>query len=412
VRVGPTLPLVVPERITRLAARGDGVTESGRFVPLAAPGDEVAEDGGLTPGPHRATPPCRHFPECGGCQLQHVDDAAYAQFLKDRIAAALGAQGLATPEIREPHLSPPNSRVRAALSFARRGNSVLLGFKAEGSHRIVDMRECHILRPELSALVAPLRDLLRRVAPPRGDGTLRLTLADQGPDVLIEGFMPEGLEGAEALTGFASSQRLARLALDDGYGAQTIWEPAPVTITLGGAAVALPQGGFLQATREGEAALVAAVREAIGAPDATADLFAGLGTFALAAPGRVYAAEGSRDAALALKAAAGRAQRPVFVEHRDLFRRPLTAAELNRFEAVILDPPRAGAKEQVAQLAAASVPRIAYVSCNPATFARDVATLVAGGYRLLWVRPVGQFRWSTHVELVGAFARQSAPLAS
>jgi len=393
------------ELIVRLAARGDGVTEAGRFVPLAAPGDLVDADGGIAPGPHRVVPPCRHFPECGGCQLQHVDDAAYGDFLRDRIVSALRAQGLAVPELRAAHISPPNSRRRAALRVQRRGDTVLLGFTQEGSHRIIDMRECHILRPELYALVAPLRGLLRRLTGPRADAGVRMTLADQGVDLLLEGARAEGLEGAEAIGAFAAEHRLARLAVDDGVGPQTLWEPAPVTATLGGVPVPLPHGAFLQATADGEAALVAAVGTAVAGAGIVADLFAGLGTFAFGVGGRVYAAEGARDAALALKAAAGAAQRQVFVEHRDLFRRPLTVAELDRFAAVVLDPPRAGAKDQVQALAAARVPLVAYASCNPATFARDARVMVEGGWRLLWVQPVGQFRWSTHVELVGAFAR-------
>jgi len=395
----------VSDRIVRLAARGDGVSESGRFVPMTAPGDVVASDGTIEPGLHRAIPPCRHFPECGGCQLQHVDDAAYARFLADRIAAALAAQGVAEPEMVAPHVSPPRTRRRASLRAERRGGQVLLGFNAGASHRIVDMRECHILRPELFALVAPLRALLAGLLPPRRQGEVRLTLCDEGVDVLLEGVRIEGLEAAEAVSGFARANRLARLAVDDGYGPQTLWEPEPVTVTLGGIAVPLPHGAFLQATAEGEAALVAAVREAAGGASIVADLFAGLGTFALALEGRVYCAEGARDAALALSAAAKRAGRPVFVEHRDLFRRPLDAAELARFAAVVLDPPRAGAREQAALLAASSVPRIACVSCNPATFARDAKLLVEGGYRLAWIRPVGQFRWSTHVELAACFQR-------
>jgi 23S rRNA (uracil1939-C5)-methyltransferase len=395
----------VAEEIVRLAARGDGVTETGRFFPLTAPGDLLAADGTITPGPHHQTPPCRHFPECGGCQLQHVDDIAYAVFVQDRIAGALAAQQLSAPDIPPAHLSPPNSRRRAALKAERRGEAVLLGFHQEGSHRIVDMRECHILRPELFALVAPLRALLRRLLGPRSSGGVRMTLADQGVDLLLEGVSVGDLAATEAVSAFAAAERLARLAIDDGLGPQSLWEPEPVTVTLSGIPVPLPQGAFLQATADGEAALVNAVRAAVGTAEVTADLFAGLGTFALALPGRVYAAEGARDAALALKAAGNRAQRPLFVDHRDLFRRPLTTPELDRFEAVVLDPPRAGAKEQVAALAGASVPRIAYASCNPATFARDARVLVDGGYRLDWIQPVGQFRWSTHVELVGAFAR-------
>jgi 23S rRNA (uracil1939-C5)-methyltransferase len=247
--------------------------------------------------------------------------------------------------------------------------------------------------------------LLGTLLGPRASGGVRMTLADQGVDLTLDRVEAESLAAAEALSAFAEANRLARLSIDDGYGAQTRWEPEPVTITLGGVPVPFPENGFLQATAEGEAALVAAVREAVGGAQVVADLFAGLGTFALALEGRVLAVEGARDAVLALKAAAHRSQRQVFVDHRDLFRRPLTEAELNRFEAVVLDPPRAGAKEQVPLLARSAVPRIAYVSCNPATFARDAKALGDGGYRLEWVKPVGQFRWSTHVELVASFSR-------
>jgi 23S rRNA (uracil1939-C5)-methyltransferase len=395
----------VNEHIVRLAGRGDGVTESGRFFPLTAPGDEVLADGTVVPGPHRRKPPCRHFPECGGCQVQQVDDEAYAAYLAQRIAGALHAQGLDAPDILPAHISPPNSRRRASLKAERRGKQVLLGFHAEGSHRIIDMHECYILRPELFMLVPLIRRLLGTLLGPRASGAVRMTLADQGVDLTLDRVQADSLAAAEALSAFAETNRLARLSIDDGYGAQTRWEPEPVTITLGGVPVPLPENGFLQATAEGEAALVAAVREAVGGAQIVADLFAGLGTFALALDGKVLAVEGARDAVLALKAAAGRAQRQVLVDHRDLFRRPLTEADLNRFEAVVLDPPRAGAKEQVPLLARSAVPRIAYVSCNPATFARDAKALVEGGYRLDWVKPVGQFRWSTHVELVGAFSR-------
>ena len=232
-----------------------------------------------------------------------------------------------------------------------------------------------------------------------------MTLADQGADILLEKVSLDGLAASEALSDFAQAHRLARLAIDDGYGPQTLWEPEPVTVTLGGVPVSLPHGAFLQATAEGESALVCAVREAIGEARIVADLFAGLGTFALSLEGRVLAVEGARDASLALKSAANRAQRQVFVDHRDLFRRPLDLKELNRFEAIVLDPPRAGAREQVALLARSEVPRIAFVSCNPSTFARDAKTLADGGYRLEWIKPVGQFRWSTHVELAASFSR-------
>lgn len=394
-----------PGEIVRVAARGDGVTADGRHVAFTAPGDTIDADGVIVPGPHRQTPPCRHFPACGGCQLQHLDDGSYAAFVTDRVASALDGQGLDAP-LRPPLVSPPRTRRRATLQAERRGGQMLLGFNAESSHDIVEMHECWVLAPALFALVAPLRTLLAGLLGKRGRARVHLTLADQGVDVLIEGVTADTLASSEALTGFAERHRLARLSLDSGDGPETRWEPEPVTITLGGVPVPLPPAAFLQATAEGQAALVDAVREATAAAATVADLFAGLGTFALALAARVYAAEGARDALFALKAGAAQAGRPVAAEHRDLFRRPLTAAEASRFGAVVLDPPRAGAREQTVELASATTPVIAYVSCNAATFARDAAMLVGGGYRLEWVQPVGQFRWSTHVELIGCFRRQ------
>lgn len=388
------------ELIVRVAARGDGVTESGRHAPLSAPGDMLAEDGAVTPGPHHQIPPCRHFPRCGGCQLQHLDDASYAQFVTDRITHALAQQGLET-EVRPPHLSPPRTRRRASLQAERRGKEVVLGFSEAGSNALIDIRQCEILLPELFALLAPLRKLLPNLIAPRRRAGVALTMADQGIDVTLSGIDADSLTAAETLGRFAQTHQLARLSINDGYGAQVRWEPRPATITLGGVAVPLPVDAFLQATADGEAALVAAVREATDGAPTIADLFAGLGTFALSLPGKLYAAEASRDAALALKST-GR----VLVDHRDLYRRPLTAAECSRFGAVMLDPPRAGAEMQAQELARSTVPIIAYVSCNPNSFARDAKIIAERGYRLDWIQPVGQFRWSTHVELAARFSRQ------
>jgi len=389
----------VNELIVRIAARGDGVTGSGRHVPFGVPGDAVLDDGALAFGPHHQQPPCPHFPECGGCQLQHADDHAYRGYLVSRIETALAQHGLTT-DIREPHLSPPRSRRRATLKALKAGKSVSVGFNAEKSHRIIDMRECHILRPELFALVQPLRDLFGRLLEPRRGAEAQLALVDQGVDVLLRNLSADGLAAIEALTEFARVHRLARLSVDDGAGPETVYEPVPATVSLSGRAVSFPHGGFLQATEDGEAALVECVRDCTRDSGPVADLFAGLGTFALAAPA-TYAAEASRDSAAALE----RAAPAMSVEHRDLYRRPLDPAELGRFAAVILDPPRAGAAEQVRQLARSSVERAVYVSCNPATFARDASTLADGGYGLRWVKPVGQFRWSTHVELAACFER-------
>src|SRR3712207_1900840 len=215
------MPVAEEETILRVAARGDGVPESGRHVPFTAPGDGVAGETLVPAGPHHVVPPCRHFPECGGCQLQHLDDAAFGSFLADRIASALAAQGVQADSILLPHVSPPVSRRRASLRAERRGRQGVLGVNAEKSHRVIDMRECFILRTELFALVEPLRRLMGELLGPRGSGGVRMTLADQGADILLEKVSVEGLEAAEALSAFAETYRLARLAIDDGYGARS-----------------------------------------------------------------------------------------------------------------------------------------------------------------------------------------------
>ena len=387
------------EPIVRIAARGDGVTSTGRHVPFGVPGDAVLDDGALAYGKHHQEPPCRHFPECGGCQLQHVDDEAYRGYLVSRIETALVQHELST-DIRPAHLSPSHSRRRAALRALRTAQGAVIGFNAAKSHRIVDMREDFILRPELFALLEPLRRLFGQFLPPKRTPEVHMTVIDGGVDLLLKGVEAKGLQAVEALTSFAAERSLARLSLDQGLGPETLYEPVPATVTLSGVPVSFPVGAFLQATADGEAALVEAVGVATEGCRKVADLFAGIGTFALSLRA-AYAAEASRDAAAALKRSAG----GMLVEHRDLYRRPLDEAELKPFDGVILDPPRAGAEEQVKALAASSIQRIAYVSCNPATFARDAKILVEGGYKLGWVRPVGQFRWSTHVELVAAFSR-------
>ncbi|KQN26271.1 RNA methyltransferase [Sphingomonas sp. Leaf33] len=390
--------------VVRIAARGDGVTEDGRHAPLTAPGDLLSADGSVTRGAHYREPPCRHFPQCGGCQLQQLDDVSYSAFVFDRVAGAIAGQGLDAP-VRPPIVSPPHSRRRATLHAERRGRQVLLGFTEGSSHRLIDLAECHVLLPELFAMLGPLRGLLAAVLTERGRVDVHLTRVNQGVDVLIGGKLSDGLSAVEGITRFAERHGLARLSVDDGFGPEARWEPEPVTITLGGVAVPFPAGSFLQATADGEAALVTAVREAVGDARTIADLFAGLGTFALSLLGKIYAGEAAREPILALKAAAARAGRTVFADHRDLFRRPLTTAELDRFDAIVIDPPRAGAREQAQQLSGSKAQRVAYVSCNPSSFARDAKLLCEGGYTLDWVQPVGQFTWSTHVELAAAFSR-------
>ena len=395
-----------PGTIVRIAAKGDGVTADGRFAAGAAPGDILQPDGTLTRGPHHADPPCRHFPQCGGCELQHCDEAALAQFVTDRVANAAEGQEIAIGELLPAHLSPPRTRRRATLHALTGGGKVVLGFREGRSHRIVDMRECHVLAPELWNLVEPLRRMLglwkRRHAVDIG-----LALTDQGVDCSVKGLEVDGLEQTEAVLDFARENDLARMSFDQGYGMETMWEPEPVTVSLSGAQVAYPAGAFLQATADGEAALVQDASAWLAGSSSAADLFAGLGTFAfaLAGPASVLAVEATRDAHLACRQGAARARLPVEALHRDLFRNPLQPEELARFEAVLLDPPRAGAKEQVDRIAESSLARAVYISCNPSSWARDAKRLADAGFRLEQVRPVGQFRWSTHVELASLFVR-------
>lgn len=392
--------------VIRIAAKGDGVTAQGRHVAFGVPGDSLADDGLLIPGPHHIAPPCRHFPLCGGCQLQHADESALAHYVTERVRYAAEGQGIAIGEMLPTHLSPPRSRRRATLHGLRTAQGAVLGFREAVSHRVVDMRECHVLRPELFALVPALRDLVASWAT-KARVDIALALADQGVDCLVKGIEPDTLAGSEAMTAFAMQHGLARLSLDRGYGAETVWEPDPVTITLGTVPVAMPPGAFLQATDDGEALLVRDATGWLGDRALIADLFAGLGTFAfaLAGPSKVLAVEAARDTHLACKAAAAASRRPVHSLHRDLFRNPLRAEELDRFDAVLLDPPRAGAREQVAEIAASALARLVYVSCNPSSWARDAKMLAEAGFRLERLRPVGQFRWSTHVELTSLFVR-------
>lgn len=395
------------EEIIRIAAKGDGVTATGRHAAFAAPGDLLLADGSVQPGPHHVVPPCRHFGSCGGCQLQHCDEEELARFVYERVTFAAQSQRLEPRLISPPAMSPPHTRRRASLRAINGGGRPLVGFVEAGSHKVIDIRECHVLAPQLFALVEPLRRYFSRLRGKYAIG-IELALTDQGVDCGLSGFMPEGLEQTEALLDFCRDNALARLTLDHGYGAEGFWEPEPITVTLGGVPVAYPSGAFLQATAHGEAALVGATREWLTGTAQVADLFSGLGTFALALAdkARVVAVEADRAAALACRMAAARARLPLEVQHRDLFRNPLRAEELRGFDGVVLDPPRAGARAQVEQLAASGVSRIVYISCNPSSWSRDGALLAEAGYELAELRPVGQFRWSTHVELASLFERR------
>ncbi len=413
-----------PEPIIRIAAKGDGITASGRFAWGAAPGDLLREDGSLEWGPHHAQPPCRHFGQCGGCQLQQLSEEALAEFVEARVANASTGQELGAELITAPHLSPSHSRRRASLRVESAQGRVVIGYREAKSHRLVELAECPVLVPEFVALLGPLRKLLIALGQTQSSKSkgkrhaksghaklaadIELTLTEQGIDLGIKGLTVEGLSATQALLDFAQDNGLARLTLDQGYGSETVWEPEPVTVRLGEVSVPFPPGSFLQASLDGEAALVVAAREWLAECATVADLFSGLGTFAFALAGpqtKVLAVEAARDAHLACKAAAAQAGLPVHALHRDLFRNPLQPDELNKFAAVLLDPPRAGAREQIEALAQSTVPKIVYISCNPSSWARDAALLVERGWRLTELRPVGQFRWSTHVELASLFVR-------
>ncbi len=436
--------------IIRLAAKGDGVTARGEHFARTVPGDRVNEAGEVTRGAHHVDPPCRHFGECGGCQLQHADDAVLSEFVRGRVVNAAAGQGLleegassekAGAQILEEHLSPANSRRRASFHAqrtqagakngrmkggqgksrtakvgrakdARSAGGAALGFREAGSHRVVDLAECSILRPELARLIAPLREFVAMYGP-KGSVDIAMTLCDQGADLGFVNFPLEGLAATEAALEFARDHALARLSVDQGYGAETLWEPEPATITLSGLPVSLPAGSFLQATQDAEALLTKDAADWIGDARLVADLFSGLGTFAFALAAKsvegrkVLAVEAEQAAHLACKSAASRTGGRVLALHRDLFRNPLQASELNKFDAVLLDPPRAGAKSQIGEIAASDIKRVLYVSCNPSSWARDGAVLAEAGFELTKLRPVGQFRWSTHVELISLFERRS-----
>lgn len=425
---------VQDEEIIRIAARGDGVTASGRFAWGAAPGDLLLADGTLRPGPHHVEPACRHFGQCGGCQLQQLDEKSLADFVEGRVTNASASQELGAELVAPPHLSPPGARRRVSLRAESSGGRIVIGFHEAKSHRLVELAECPVMLPQFVAMLPALRKLLIRLgqiggqsggqsrgrnrkptgrnAMPRMAVDIELAMTEQGVDLGVKGLAVEGLEANQSILDFAQQHGLARFTLDQGYGPEALWEPEPVTVALSGVSTGFPPGAFLQATLDGEQALAGAAREWLAGCGAVADLFAGLGTFAFALAGekaaggcKVLAVEAARDAHLACKAAAGRTGLPVHALHRDLFRNPLMTDELDRFDAVLLDPPRAGARDQVAQLAASRVPRVVYISCNPSSWARDGAALVEGGYRLAELRPVGQFRWSTHVELASLFLR-------
>jgi 23S rRNA (uracil1939-C5)-methyltransferase len=414
--------------IEAIGARGDGVARLGAariFVPFAVPGDRLRvritgrRGDGLLGAPEewleqapRAAPPCPHFGACGGCQLQHLPLAQYAAWKREQVVTALAQRGLAGIEVAPLIRAHPGGRRRARFAFVRQGATVRLGFRERTGHRIVDVGVCPVLAPELVALLPPLRALLARLDQARRGGELEATASAAGIDLQIIAAPLPGLAERAALAAFAAAHDLARIA----WCADGAAEPEPIaqrrapTAAFGPVQVELPPGAFLQATEPAEAALRRAVREALGEARRIADLFAGCGTFGLplAAAGlTVHAVE--RDAAMlaALERAARRAGLAgrLTTERRDLQRAPLAGAELDAFDGVVVDPPRAGARAQAAALAASRLRCLAMVSCHPATFARDARLLDDGGWRCSRVQPIDAFLWSSRIELVGVFAR-------
>ncbi|MDP6872313.1 MAG: class I SAM-dependent RNA methyltransferase [Alphaproteobacteria bacterium] len=409
--------------IESLGARGDGIARDDAgviYVPFGAPGDRIEAtltgrrgdarlarlDAVLQAGPDRVEAPCRHFGSCGGCAMQHLNEATYGAWKLDILRQALARRDLGGAPMGKMITVPPASRRRARFSALRRGKGVQLGFNAPGSHKIINLLECHILRPAIAGLLDDLRALLSDLLPPGRRADVQVTETKTGLDLWLVLDLRHDARTDMRLADFAQAADLARLST--GARPEVVMVRRAPRVSFSGVPVTPPPDGFLQASLAGEQALVQLVRQGVGDAASVADLFAGVGTFsfALAKGTRVMAVEGAGDQTDALISARNAARRGgIEVEVRDLERRALSVDELLAFDAVIFDPPRAGAARQVEALAASAVSRVVAVSCNPATFARDAASLADGGYRLLSVTPVDQFPWSRHLELVAAFQR-------
>lgn len=413
--------------IARLGSAGDGVAETPDgplHVPRALPGELVrASPAGRgqavldaidLPSPERVAPSCRHFAQgCGGCALQHWQLGAQAAWKRARLTEALARAGFPDAPVAETIATPADSRRRADLALRRRADgSIAIGFHARGSAEVLDLQECHILRPEFLALLAPLRLVLRRLSALAQAGSAVVNLLDSGPDLLLRTDAALDATGRRLLAAAAGQLGIPRIAWAQGEALpETAAQTGPVRLGLGGVEVVPPPGAFLQASREGEAAIVAAVLAGLPAKlparPRFLDLYAGIGTlsFPLAARGRVSAMEGSAEAVAALAAAARKAVARVEALRRDLVRQPVLPAELKAFDVAVLDPPYAGAAEQVAQIARSALRHLVYVSCNPVALARDAGVLQAAGFAVTAATPVDQFRWSAHLESVVAFSR-------
>ncbi|MEC8127440.1 MAG: RsmD family RNA methyltransferase [Pseudomonadota bacterium] len=422
--------------ISHVGGRGDGVgraaykhnhvtEEHAVFVPATLPGEQVvakpqAISGQgiramlheiVTASPERRDPDCDAFPACGGCSFQHWQDDAVTSWKQEMVLGFLARADVPVPQVTPPHVAPRHSRRRAGFHLKRLTGGVAAGFLERGSDRIVAPAGCSVVDPALTALLNQLAELAATRFPVGVPVDAQANMLDNGICLLLRG--PEGWHDRllEDLAGWASDRGLSRLSVAEGDAEPlTLLAPAPPVLRFGGITVTPPPGAFLQATRESEAVLQHAVADILGDAARVIDLFAGCGTLSLPRLdrlSRLTAVESDAAALAAMKAAVDSAGRGAQLEciEADLMRAPLTADIFAGVDAVIIDPPRAGAAAQCEILAATSVPAIAMVSCSPPSFARDAASLVAGGYRMSSLQVIDQFRFSSHVELVAGFIR-------
>jgi 23S rRNA (uracil1939-C5)-methyltransferase len=396
--------------IESLTHLGMGRASDGQsLLPRVLPGEEVdvAQDGTMrivTPSVDRVAAPCRHFKSCGGCAMQHATDTFVAAWKQDIVVKAVNARGL-DPVFREISTSPAQSRRRAKFSGRRTKKGAMVGFHTRASDTLVAVPDCQLVTPALLASLPALEALTVLACSRKGEIDLTVTQAPLGPDVLVATDKELTPQLRVELAALANEFGLSRLVWND----EPVVTINPPTQDFGGTGVVPPPGAFLQATKHGEATLLAAVEEITGKASRIIDLFAGCGTFTLplAKRAEVHAVEGEAAMLSALDRGwrEGHQLRRVTTEARDLFRRPLEADELRHFDAAVIDPPRAGAEAQIATLADSDVRTIAMVSCNPVTFARDARILVDAGFEMPWAQVVDQFRWSPHVEIVAPFTR-------
>lgn len=399
-------------KIEGMGKRGEGVARLGEravFVPYTLPDEEVRADGEgdrlslvavEKASPDRIAPFCRYYGRCGGCQLQHWREEPYRAWKASLVSEALKSRGIAfdVTDCLDAHGA---GRRRVALHVRKRGAMVTAGYMEARSHTLLDIDHCPILEPALSGAF----DIARALGAKLGDCDVAVAATLTGLDVSVKAERDVLVREHGNLAGFVTALKLARLSVNG----EVIATAVPPRLEIGKASVALPPGGFLQATALGEATLARLVVEALGKSKSVADLFCGIGPFAfrIAERARVEAYDNDRPAIAALNAAAKATSglKPIAAAARDLFREPLVPNEMKELDAVVFDPPRAGAEAQARQLARSKVKTVVAVSCDAGTFARDAEILVAGGYALKDVTAVDQFKWSSHVEVVARFAR-------